>query len=359
MNYANRRKEVLNRMKRSGANAFLISNPVNIFYLTGFNSSNVFVFLTEKETFLFTDFRYEEVARELCKDQNIGFIILNKKLTHFLKRLSKKYEIKKIAFEADDLKVAAFNLLKKNTQKIKWTEAKSWISDIRKNKDNNEIEIIKKAILVAEQGFKSIKSKEWIGLTEIEASDLLAEKIKIAGKKMGVRAVPSFDFVVAAGANAAVPHHAPENVVIKNNDMLKVDWGAKVEDYCSDMTRTLYFGKPTAKFRKIYNTVLRANKAAIRAVRSGVILKNIDASARKIIDEAGYAKNFGHGTGHGVGLEVHDGPGPSPRCVTRTSKGMVITIEPGIYIPGWGGIRIEDMVLVTSKGPEVLTRLCR
>jgi len=359
MNYNKRRKEVIKRMKKDGVNAFFISNPVNVMYLTGFKSSNVFVFLTENETYLFTDFRYEEVARELCKSQNINFILLKKKLTDILKKLSKKYKIRKIAFEADDLKVATFNSLKKSTRNFKWTEAKSWISDVRKNKDHDEIQIIKKAITVAEQGFQSINKNEWIGLTEIDASDLLTEKIKIAGKKIGVRAVPSFDFIVAAGVNAAVPHHEPDKTIIKKDDMLKIDWGAKVEDYCSDMTRTLYLGVPPAKFKKIYKTVLRANKAAIKAVRSGVALKNIDAAARLIINSAGYAKNFGHGTGHGVGLEVHDGPGPSPQCVTRTSKGMVITIEPGIYIPGWGGVRIEDMVLVTPKGAEVLTRLCR
>ncbi len=355
MNYTHRRKEVFNRMKKSGANTLLVSNPINILYLTGFKSSNVFILLTENETFLFTDFRYEEVACEICDKQGMRFILLNKKLSIILKNLIKKYKIKEIYFEADDLKVATFNALKNGT-KIKWKEAKPWVSGVRKNKDENEIEIIRKAVLVAEQGFKAIKKNEWIGLTEIEASDLLAEKIKIAGKKICVRATPSFDFIVAAGANAAVPHHEPNNTIIKEYDMLKIDWGAKVEDYCSDMTRTLYFGKPSSKFKKIYNTVLRANKAAIKAVHSGVALKNIDAAAREIINKAGYAENFGHGTGHGVGLEVHDGPGPSPQCVTRTSKGMIITIEPGIYIPGWGGVRIEDMVLVTPKGGEVLTK---
>ena len=355
MNYTHRRKEVFNRMKKSGAKALLVSNPINILYLTGFKSSNVFILLTENETFLFTDFRYEEVACEICDKQGMRFILLNKKLSIILKNLIKKYKIKEIYFEADDLKVATFNALKNGT-KIKWKEAKPWVSGVRKNKDENEIEIIRKAVLVAEQGFKAIKKNEWIGLTEIEASDLLAEKIKIAGKKICVRATPSFDFIVAAGANAAVPHHEPNNTIIKEYDMLKIDWGAKVEDYCSDMTRTLYFGKPSSKFKKIYNTVLRANKTAIKAVRPGVSLKNIDAVAREIIAKAGYAENFGHGTGHGVGLEVHDGPGPSPQCVTRTSKGMIITIEPGIYIPGWGGVRIEDMVLVTPKGGEVLTK---
>ena len=355
MNYNKRRREVLKRMKKSGVNAMLITNPINILYLTGFRSSNVFVLLTEHETFLFTAFRYEEVARFICDEQQINFILLNKKLTDILNNLIKKYKLKLIAFEADNLKVATFNLLKA-TRKIKWIEAKSWISDVRKNKDVDEIDVIKKAILVAEQGFKSIKHNDWIGLTEIDASDLLAEKIKIQGKKIGLRATPSFDFIVAAGANAAVPHHEPDNTIIKEYDMLKIDWGAKVEDYCSDMTRTLYFGKPTVKFKKIYNTVLKANKTAIKAVRSGIMLKNIDAAARDIISKAGYAKKFGHGTGHGVGLEVHDGPGPSPKCITRASKGMIITIEPGIYIPGWGGVRIEDMVLVTSKGAEVLTK---
>jgi len=357
MNYQSRRKDVLRRMKSSGAKAFFISNPINIFYLTGFKSSNVFVLLTEKETFLFTDFRYKDAARALCEKEKINFVLLNKKLSLLLKKIVKNLAIKKIFFEAYDLKVSVFNLLKKSTPKIKWLAAKAWIADVRKNKDAEEIAAIKKAIIIAENAFLSIKKNDWIGLSEIEASDLLAEKIKLAGKKFNTRAVPSFDFVVAYGKNAAVPHHEPNNTIIKRNGMLTVDWGAKVENYCSDMTRTFFLGKQSQMFKKIYDIVLSANKAAIKAARAGMKLKNIDAAAREIINKAGYGKFFGHGTGHGVGLEVHDGPGPCSNCEIRASKGMVITIEPGIYIPDWGGIRIEDMVLITARGNETLTSL--
>ena len=357
MNYQLRRKKLFNKMKKEGVDTLLVSNLINIFYLTGFKSSRIFLLLIKNEIFLFTDFRYEEAARKLCEKEQINFVLLNKKPTVLIKNIAKSFQVNHIFFEADDLKVADFNLLKRGTPRIKWTEAKPWIQEIRNRKDNDEIAAIKKAVRVAEKAFKSIKKSEWIGLTEIDAADLLAEKIKLEGKKIGARAIPSFDFVVAAGKNAAVPHHAPDKTIIKNNSFLKIDWGAKVENYCSDMTRTIFFGKPTAKFKEIYNIVWEANIAAISAVRSGVILENIDAAARQVISDAGYGQYFRHGTGHAVGLEVHDGVGPFYGCKTRAKKGMIITIEPGIYIPDWGGVRIEDMILVTPVGAEVLTSL--
>ena len=183
MNYQKRRKNLFKKMEKDGAESFLVSNPINIFYLTGFKSSRIYLLLTKGETFVFTDFRYEEAARALCEKEGINFVLLNKKLTNLLKVIVKKFQIKKIFFEANNLKVAEFNFLKKGVRKIKWLEAKTWIHDIRDCKDDDEIKLIKKAIRVAENAFKSIKKSEWIGLTEIDAADLLAEKIKLEGKK--------------------------------------------------------------------------------------------------------------------------------------------------------------------------------
>ena len=357
MNYTRRCKEVIRSIKKAGIQALLVSNPVNVFYLTGFKSSNVFLMLTGDEVTVFTDFRYEQAAKKLCEDQKLNCIILKKGFAYALKNYCLKNNVKQIAFEDDNLIVATYNSLKKTVAKVKWIPAKTWINNVRKIKEPAEIDVIKKAIFVAEKGFLAIKPKQWIGLTEIDAAELLEEKIKSMAKKAGLHAVVSFDFIVAAGANATVPHHAPDKTVIKKGDMLKIDWGAKVDDYCSDMTRTLFLGEPTARFKKIYKIVLQANRAAIKAVRPGVTFKTIDTAARNIIKKAGFGDNFGHGTGHGVGLEVHEKPVVSQLSKERVSSGMIFSVEPGIYIPGWGGIRIEDMVLATPKGGKVLTSL--
>jgi len=357
MNYLKRKKEFLKAVGKLKVNAVFISNPINVEYLTGFKSSNGFVLLTDDATTIFTDFRYKQCAEEIANKENFNAVIIKKGLISTLRKHLYKNKLKKVGFEDNHLTVSVFQKFEKSIKKIKWVPIKSKLLYIRDKKSDEELRLMSIAIDVAEKGFASIKMKEWIGLKEFEAAELLEIRMKLAAKKFGLRTEPSFKIIVAAGENAAVPHHASGNSIIKENQMLLIDWGAKIESYCSDMTRTFFLGKPDKKFKEIYNIVLKANKAAIEKVKSGVSLASIDKAARKIIKEAGFEKEFGHGTGHGVGLEVHEGSGPSGSSNLRAKSGSIITIEPGIYLPGWGGVRIEDMVLVTPKGAKILTSL--
>ena len=357
MNYLKRKKEFLKVVEKLKVKAVFISNPINVEYLTGFKSSNGFVLLTHDATTIFTDFRYKQCVEEIAVTEKVNAVIIKNGLISALRKYLYKYRVKKIAFEDNHLTVSNFKNIEKSIRKVKWIPIKSKLLYIRDKKSDKELKLMAIAIDVAEKGFASIKPKEWIGLKEFEAAELLETRMKLAAKKFGLKTEPSFEIIVAAGANAAVPHHASGNSIIKENQMLLIDWGAKIESYCSDMTRTFFLGEPDKKFKKIYNIVLKANKTAIKAVKSGVSLAKIDAAARNIIKDAGFEKEFGHGTGHGVGLEIHEGSGPSGSSNNRAKSGSVITIEPGIYLPEWGGIRIEDMVLVTPKGAKVLTSL--
>ncbi len=357
MNYTKRKKEFLKAVEKLKAKAVFISNPINVEYLTGFKSSNGFVLLTHDATTIFTDFRYKQSAEKIAEKEKINAVIIKKGMVSALRKYLYKNKLKKVAFEDNHLTVSNFQNIEKSIRKIKWIPIKSNLLYIRDKKSDEELNLMAVAIDVAEKGFTSIKPKEWIGLKEFEAAELLESRMKLAAKKFNLRTEPSFKIIVAAGENAAVPHHASGNSIIKENQILLIDWGAKIKSYCSDMTRTFFLGNPDKKFKKIYNIVLKANKAAICAVKPGVSMSKIDEAARKIIKNAGFEKEFGHGTGHGIGLEVHEGSGPSGNSKTYAKSGSIITIEPGIYLPGWGGIRIEDMVLIKSKSAEILTSL--
>lgn len=358
MNFSARRRHLERHVAKSKVDAFLLSHPVNVRYVTGFESSNAFLLITGEGTVLFTDSRYGPAAEECAAREKIELKMMKKGLAKTLSSYAKSHGIKKVAFEDTHLTVSTFSDLKKKTKALTWSPVNpQWLASIRMCKTDEEKAMIMTAIEVAEKAFRRIRKNDWIGLTEIEANDLLEAGVKEEARKQGYRALPSFGYIVAFGAHASVPHHHPTNTKIGEHGMLKVDWGARVDGYCSDMTRTLYFGRKDEKFREIYDIVLRANLAAIDAVKPGVALKTIDAAARDVIKDAGYGDYFGHGTGHGVGMEIHEPLKVAPGENRRAKKGMVITIEPGIYIPEWGGIRIEDMVMVTADGAEVLTSL--
>jgi len=357
MNYSKRKKEFLKAVKELKVDAILISSPVNMEYLTGFKSSNGYVILTPDETTIFTDFRYNQLAEKIAAKEKMNAVIVRNGIIPTLRKNLYKQNIKNAAYEDYHLTVSLYKNLEKSIRKVKWSPIKSKLVSVRDKKSDEELNLMSLAIDVAEKGFASVKPKEWIGLKEFEAAELLEDRMKRVAKKLGLRTEPSFKIIVATGANSSVPHHPSGHSIIKENQILLFDWGAKIKGYCSDMTRTIFLGEPDKKFKKIYNIVLKANKAAIRAVKPGVSMSKIDEAARKIIKDSGFGKEFGHGTGHGIGLEVHEGNSPTINSSARAKTGMVITIEPGIYLPEWGGVRVEDMVLVTPKGAEVLTSL--
>ncbi|MDA8089805.1 MAG: Xaa-Pro peptidase family protein [Nitrospiraceae bacterium] len=353
----------LTSLRRSlkGADAILISNISNVRYLTGFTGSAGHVLITRKEAVFITDSRYGKDALGPA-GALYETIVMTGNFWALLKRASKKLGIKKLGFE----KTASYAFYEKLKGIFVSGEGLlvpfgGAVERLRVSKDDYEIMCIKGAVARAEEAFEKIKTHIRAGVTE----KALATRLEEALLRGGSSKLP-FPAIVASGANSAIPHARPSQRRMSQGDLVVMDWGGEYEGYFSDMTRTFLLkgaGERIAEKRKIYRTVLEAQRNAIDFVtRNGGAAKkpkDIDNSARYVIKQAGYGELFGHGTGHGVGLEIHEQPGLSPRSTDNKPlpKGAVITIEPGIYVPGLGGVRIEDMVCLAPGNPEVLTRL--
>lgn len=345
-----RRKAVQKALKAKGIDAFFISSLKNIRYLTGFTGSSAFVLLTRDAGLFFTDFRYQEqTAREVFHYET-G--IEKGKRIDLLRSLLKKLGVKRLGFEAS-LSFDFYSTLKRLP--VEPVPVKDLLEDLRKRKDDQELEAIRKAVGRAERAFLSVKPRIRVGAREREVALRLEEHLK----KEGCRTVP-FDIIVASGGNAALPHAQPTDKKIEKGDFVIIDWGGEAEGYYSDMTRTLLMaGGSLSEKTRIYAVVNEAREAALRAARAGAQTRGVDRAARAVIQKAGYGEYFGHGTGHGVGLDVHENPRVSPMRNERIAPGMVFTIEPGIYLPGLGGVRIEDIVAVQKDTAELLTTLGR
>jgi len=344
----NRVRVIADALESKGIDGILISQIINVRYVTGFNGSSGCVLLTKKDKVFSTDSRYEEQAKQETK----GFDILIEKEerpTEIIER-AKALGIKTLGFES----AASYNFYRALLRKgIKIKAVSNFIEDLRKIKDADELVMIRKAIARAEKAFLRVKEAIRPGFTERQIALRLEESLK----KEGCYSIP-FDIIVASGANSALPHARPTEKKIKPGDLVVVDWGGEAGGYFSDMTRSfLIKGRDISRKKEIYNTVLQANTQAIRSVSAGLSSRMVDRAARDSIRSAGYADFFGHGTGHGVGLEVHELPRISRLGRESVKPGMVFTVEPGVYIPGIGGVRIEDMVLVEKGGCRVLTAL--
>jgi Xaa-Pro aminopeptidase len=349
---------VLNsRAKRLGAtlaergiDAVLITDLANIRYLTGFTGSSARLLLTAKAGYLLTDSRYKiQAAAELKGKQGLKLRIC-KTAYEELGNIIKKANIKKLGFESASVSYDAYLALKKAFKGVSFKSVSTLVEGERVVKDSSELRVIRKAIAVADKGFKGVERALVSTKTEVE----LASYIEAIVKRSGAEAM-SFDTIVASGKRSALPHAKPTGNMIKKRGFLTVDMGVSLGGYKSDETRTYVVGEPTRRQREVYGVVKEAHDKAIDVVKAGALASDVDAGARRVIKKAGYGKYFGHGTGHGVGINVHERPGLGPKSKDVLKEGMVITIEPGIYIPGWGGVRIEDMVLVTGRGCEVLT----
>lgn len=329
--------------------AYFVYYLPNVFYLTGFRGSSGYVLITPRKAYFITDFRYKEASKKEV-DENFE-IIIHSGLTKTLNKQRFMRYVKRIGFEKDWLPYGTYRVLQKELGK-KFIPCGDIVRKMRMYKSEEEIKKIVKSQRINEKIFDGIIRMIKPGKTK--ELDLAAE-IEYRIKKEGGE--PAFPPIVATGSNSALPHAKPGNRVIKRGKPLKIDMGVKYRGWCSDMTRTLWVGaKPDEKFKKIYQIVFDANKKAIDEVKSGVSGKYVDSVARKHIEEKGYGKYFGHGLGHGIGVEVHEAPSLSPLSKDKIEDGMVFTIEPGIYIPGYGGVRIEDLVYVKNGERFVITR---
>ncbi|MEW6419662.1 MAG: Xaa-Pro peptidase family protein [Nitrospirota bacterium] len=346
--YQSRLVDLKNSLKKKRIDGFLITDINNVRYLTGFSGSSGVLLITRKETFFVTDFRYKEQAGKEVKGWDI--IIGKGDITKTIKNLSKKTDIKKLGIESS-VTYEFFRGLSDTRLTLK--AFKGLIERLREIKDAVEINLIREAVRRAEGAFLDVKPYIRQGVRERAIALRLEERLK----KKGCRHIP-FEAIIASGPNSAMPHARPTEKKLNEGDLVIIDWGGEADGYSSDMTRTfLIKGNNITKKKEIYQIVFKANRSAISEVLPGTKSNDIDSSAREVIKKAGYGEFFGHGTGHGVGLQVHELPRITWNKREIIEESMVFTIEPGIYVPGLGGVRIEDMVVVKSGGPEVLTVL--
>jgi len=337
-------------MEKNDISALLVTRREDVRYLSGFTGTAGNLLVTPVRQMLITDFRYQLQARMQTK--GIAILIQKKDIFVSTRDAADRLGVEKIWFDESSLTVEECKKLKKQGLSLKGNQ--DIVGMLRRQKDECELASIRLAITRAELSFLELTRYIKPGVTEQELRMRLEQLMRKHGSRK-----EAFDTIVASGSNGAMPHASTTNRRIKKGDLVIFDFGAEADGYYSDTTRTICVGQPTARQRAIYELVLSAQTAAIRSVLPGASCKSVDDTAREIIRCAGYGKHFGHGTGHGIGLMVHEGPSISRQSKDRIAKDMVFTVEPGVYIPGWGGVRIEDMVLATDAGAHLLTTLPR
>jgi Xaa-Pro aminopeptidase len=344
---ASRTDRLVELLAERELDSLLVTNLVNVRYLTGFTGTNGACVVAPDERLFFTDFRYLEQASEQVRD----FERLRagpKMLEDVAGRLRGR-----AGFDDEQLTVAAHRrLAEKLPEGIELVPAGGLVERLRAVKDEGEIAAMAAAAEIATAAYDSLHERGLAGRTEREVAVELVRFMEDSGADAA-----SFAPIVAAGAHGALPHAVPRDAEIPAGTLCVVDWGAQLDGYASDCTRTFATGDVDPRDRGVYELVLRAQEAALAAVRPGPTGREVDAVARAIIDEAGHAEHFGHGLGHGVGLEVHEGPRLSKQGEDALGAGMVVTVEPGVYVPGAVGVRIEDLVIVTEDGGEVVSSL--
>lgn len=321
---------------------------------TQFDESAGALFISNSGLILATDSRYEEQA---VKEAPLYEVICCKEgLSRQIPEILISLGTKKLGFESVRISHLEYKKMAKQIKssglKVKLVETENVVESLREIKNEKEIRSIKKALLIAESVFSGIQGYIRAGITEKEAAWKIEKGIREAGAES-----TSFPTIVASGPNSALPHAIPSDRKFKEGEPILFDWGAKADGYCSDISRTIVIGKPDELFKKIYNTVLDAQSMAIKAIKPGADSISIDGIARKHIEKMGFKERFGHSLGHGTGLSIHEQPRLSPLKNSILESRMVFTIEPGIYIPGWGGIRLENMVVVRKNKAEVLNKL--
>lgn len=324
--------------------AVIIRDTYNRRYISGFTGSNAYIYISRNMKKLLTDFRYTEQAGKQCPDFDIIDYTKNG-LLETLNDIIVQDKAKKIGFEDETISYKEYITYKEGLNNVELVTIGDTVEKIRMIKDEEELKCIGKAAAIGDLAYKHILEFVKPGVTEKE----VALEIETCMKKNGAENL-SFDTIVASGINSSKPHAEPTDKKIEEGDFVTLDFGCIYKGYCSDMTRTFVVGKASDKQKEIYNIVLEAQLKALEAVKAGCVGKEIDKIARDIITEKGYGDNFGHGLGHSVGLFIHEEPRFSYTDDNVFTENMVVTVEPGIYVPGFGGVRIEDLVCVTKDG---------
>lgn len=337
-----------NEIGKNNLDALLITSPINRRYMTGFTGTAGVAIISQTNALFITDFRYTEQAEEQIPEFQIieHKHTIEKEIHNQLKELG----IKKLGFEKNHVTYAEYMTYKKEFE-VELVPAGTIVEKLRLIKSEDEISIMEEAAKIADQAYAHIQTFIKPGVREIEVSNELEFFMRSKGATSS-----SFDIIVASGERSALPHGVASEKEIRSGELVTMDYGALFKGYCSDITRTVAVGEISEELREIYDTVLTAQELGVKNIKPGMTGKEADALTRDYITEKGYGDYFGHSTGHGLGMEVHEGPSLSFRSETKLVPGMVVTVEPGIYIPNVGGCRIEDDIVITETGNRRLTK---
>ena len=348
-----RRRRLANRLGLSAGFALLVSDPLDVGYLSGFTGEDSYLLVGRGWGCLLTDGRFDEQAHAQCPDLEI--VVRQGSMAEAIRQMVRLHRLRRVGFQPGHVTVDGRRRLEEALGAWRVRPVEDGLLLQRAVKDAMELAAIRRAARVAEKAFKSlmVNGLRWfVGRTERQVAAELDYRMRLAGADE-----PAFPTIVAAGAHSSLPHYRPADTRIRRDQVLLIDWGARKDGYCSDLTRVLMLGTIPPKLVGVYDVVLAAQQAGMAAVRAGVTGRTVDLAARSVIQKAGFCGQFIHGLGHGVGRAIHEWPALGSQVGRRLRRGMVVTVEPGVYLPGVGGVRIEDDVLVGPEGPVRLTSL--
>lgn len=352
--FAKRRKQLTRLITNESAQALLVTNFNNVTYLTGFTGDDSYLLVTRDDCWMISDPRYEEQISEECPGLTAHIRQPGELTADVTVSEIKKAKLSSLLIEGETMTAGAFEKLKSALPAVSIGLSGGLVESLRAIKDKTEIDTLRLAVKMAERVFTSVRAQLRGDQTELQVANEIDRQVRgIGGSGC------SFKPIVAVGPRAALPHARPGSSRIDSAPFVLIDWGAIANLYRSDLTRVLITGKVPPKFAKVYSTVLEAQQTAIAAMKPGVMVSEVDRVARAVTEAAGMGKNFNHGLGHGIGLDIHEAPRLGKNHDRPLEPGMVVTVEPGVYFPGWGGVRIEDDVLITRDGHELLSSLPR
>ncbi len=345
-----RRDRLRRAVKKAGADALLVTDFINVTYLTGFTGEDSYLLIRPDGDLMLSDCRFTTQLGEECPGLDVHIRRHSVTMVKTVAKIVRAAKIANLGIEAGSMTVAVRDEIAEKLPKLQIQPTSGLVEAQRAIKDKGEISQLRQSVQYAEKAFGVLRATLRPEKTERELAMELEHQLRLFGAK-----VRGFQSIVGVGPRAALPHAVPSERRVEESDFVLVDWGANGGLYISDLTRVLVTGRISAKFERIYRVVLEAQTRAIAKIGPGVAAKEVDKVARGIIADAGFGRRFGHGLGHGLGLEVHEAPRLAVNSQDVLRPGMVVTVEPGIYIPGWGGVRLEDDVLVTRTGHEILT----
>lgn len=348
-----RLRELKRLMRSYDCTHVLLSDAIDVRYASGFESSNAFIVLTPGEALLCSDFRYLEALSRHCRRHPPWQpVVITESDFGFLRRFVPSGS--RLGVQSDVVTLDQYEKLRKALPRVKMIRLGTAVSDVFQVKTAGELRKMTRAAHISCDALRRILGRLRSGMTEREVRDMLDEQCRVLGSER-----PAFETIVLFGRRSALPHGTPSNAKLRRGDFVLFDFGCTVDGLCSDMTRTFVMGPATQAQRRVYETVRRAQQQARAKVRHGVSASAVDGAARRVIEQAGHGERFGHATGHGVGYRIHEAPRVSSRTSSKLRTGCVVTVEPGIYIPSLGGVRIEDTVCVTPLGARILTTFPR